>query len=103
MPKHEIKEHGHRMLDEENEDGIYPDFIYNYTCVALTLCLLRWEHNDAIALGDGNMILLVEKCLTLIYRISNCPKYAHAMLETQCQVSILYQLTMHISSLGTGQ
>jgi hypothetical protein len=86
---HEIKEHGHQLLQEEYGGDMPQDPVYNYTCVSITLCLLRLEHNDAISMGDGQRIMLVHKFLTLIYKISNCPKYAHAMLETQCQISIL--------------
>ena len=85
---HELKAHGHEIT-EEVIDEEEQDYIYNYTCVSLMLCLIRWEHNDAIKHADGEMILLVDKFLTLIYKISQCPKYAFAMLETQCQVSIL--------------
>ena len=90
LSKHEVKMHGHCLLQEEASDvTCTADPIFNYTCVALTLGLIRWEHNDAISLADGERLLLVQKFLTLIYKVSNCPKYAHAMLETQCQAMIL--------------
>ena len=88
LVKHEVNEHGHHMLDDDIENP-HSDPVYNYTCVSITLCLLRWEHNDAISYGDGERILMCDKLLTLIYRVSRCPKYAHAMIENQCQASIL--------------
>lgn len=55
----------------------------------MSLGLLRLEHNDAIAMGDGDRILQADKQLTLIYKVSGCPKYAYGMLETQAQANIL--------------
>ena len=88
LVNHEKSVHGHNMLECEHENEEV-DQVYNYTCVSLALCLLRWEHNHAIRYGDGERILLVDRFLTLVYKASSCPKYAYAMLETQCQVKIL--------------
>lgn len=85
---HEKKVHGHAEEQDELEH-LEEDHVYNYTCLSLALCLLRWEHNHAIKYGDGQRIMNVLKFLTLIYKTSRCPKYAFAMLETQCQVKIL--------------
>jgi hypothetical protein len=84
---HEMKVHGHSAAPLEVEED--QDHTYNYTCVSITLCLLRWEHNHAIRHGDGDRIILVDKFLTLIDKVSHCPKYAFAMLETLSQVNIL--------------
>jgi hypothetical protein len=87
---HEVEVHGHQLTEEEDDNSHQEqDPIYNYTCKTLTLCLLRWEHNDAIQYADGDRISLVDKYLLLVYKVSKCPKYAFAMLETSCQIKIL--------------
>ena len=94
---HEINVHGHPDVETVPEQE--QDYVYNYTCISLALCLLRWEHNDAIRYGDGERIIFVDRFLTLLYKTSKCPKYAYAMLETQCQVKIL--LSPHDAYLQT--
>ena len=62
---------------------------YNYTCQSITLGLIWLEQGDAIAMGDGDRIMLVDKYLTLLYKEIGCPKYAYGLLELQAQVNIL--------------
>ena len=65
------------------------DMVLEYTKLSLTLGLLRLNHNDAINLGDGGRIMLVNQYLYLLYRNFGCPKYAFGILETICQAKIL--------------
>ena len=65
------------------------DMVLNYTKLAVTLGLLRLNHNDPIAMGDVDRIMLVNQYLYLIYKHNNCPKYAFGILETIFQSKIL--------------
>ena len=96
LRKHENKEHGHRdplyssdwVTDVESSETA-SDMVLNYTKLALVLGLLRLNHNDAIAMSDGDRMMLVSQYLFLLYKQNNCPKYAFGILETICQSKIL--------------
>ena len=97
LRKHESREHNHRdplysndwVPDVEQSDTTDSDMVLNYTKLSLFLGLLRLNHNDAIAMGDGERIMLVNQYLYLLYKQNNCPKYAFGILETVCQSKIL--------------
>ena len=98
LRRHEYSVHGHRdpkysndwVADEEPSET-ENDMVINYTKLTLALGLLRLNHNDAIAMGDGDRIMLVNQYLFFLYKHkkNNCPKYAFGMLETICQSKIL--------------
>ena len=75
--------------EKELDAASVSDKIYAYTKHALTVGLLRLNHNDAIALGDGKRIMLVNLYLCMLYKHNSCPKYAFGILETICQSKIL--------------
>lgn len=93
LRRHEHKEHGHPdpkyvpandvELHQENSS------VFTYTKQAITLMLLRLEHDDALHMGDGERIMRVNNYLMLLYKASKCPKYAYGMLEAQAQVKAL--------------
>lgn len=58
------------------------DHIYNYTHQLVVLLKLRANHNNAIKLGDGGRELRLYKYFMLFFKISKCPKYAIAMLQS---------------------
>lgn len=99
LRKHEHTCHGqfdplYSKIQNENlslvsESSENQDMILNYTKLTLGLSLLRLNHNDAISLSDGDRIMLVNQYLCLLYKRSNCPKYAYGLLETICQSKIL--------------
>jgi len=89
LKNHEMSMHNHNpspftVSDEDSEDRVY-----NYTCLFLLLALMRFEHNDAIRMADGDRMMRINRYFTLIYKHSNCPKYAYAMLETAAQDRVL--------------
>ena len=96
LRKHEHKVHGQEdpRYAETSEtlvqsDSSSEDMVLNYTKHALTLCLLRANHDDAITMGDGDRMMLVNLYLYLLYKVCKCPKYAYGLLETMCQSKIL--------------
>ena len=87
LKKHERQSHSHPESEEnltafmsESEDPVV-----SYTQKAITLLLLREEHNEAIHINDGDRIMRVNRVLTLLYKESKCPKYAYGMLEMMAQ------------------
>ena len=98
LRKHEHKVHGHddprystgtNGSQEPSTKTEEEDMILNYTKLALTLSLLRMNHNDALEMGDGERIMAVNLYLYLLYKTNKCPKYAYGLLETNCQARIL--------------
>ena len=65
------------------------DRILNYSKTALTLGLLKLDHDDAIKLGDGERILRLDSIMYLLYKRFHCTKYAYGMLETIMQSKVL--------------
>ena len=98
LRKHEHKAHGHEdprysassngSKQPSTDDG-QKDMILNYSKLALTLSLLRMNHNNALEMGDGERIMAVNLYLYLLYKVNKCPKYAYGLLETNCQARIL--------------
>ncbi|XP_070533053.1 uncharacterized protein [Ptychodera flava] len=102
LKNHEVK-HAEYTEPDAGRDDNEDDGVLNYTRHALMLCLLRRDHNNAIHMGDGGRIIRLYKFFYLYFKVSNCPKYAYAMLELLAQVSCLltprkaYQLTWNRS------
>ena len=101
LRKHEHKAHGQedpRYLPKTDEitsrEDSQEDMILNYTKLALFLCLLRMNHNDALNMGDGDRIMAVNQYLYLLYKAYKFPKYAYGLLETNCQSKILLSARM---------
>ena len=44
------------------------DRVQNYTVIALTLGLLKLDHDDAIKMGDGDRILRLDSIMYLFYK-----------------------------------
>ena len=65
------------------------DRVQNYSVVALTLDLLKLDHDDAIKMGDGDRILRLDPIMYLFYKTFNCTKYAYGMQETLLQSKVL--------------
>ena len=65
------------------------DYILNYSKTALTLGLLKLDHDDAIKLGDGERMLRLDSIMYLYYKRFKCTKYAYGMLETILQSKVL--------------
>ena len=65
------------------------DRILNYSKTALTLGLLKLDHDDAIKLGDGERILRLDSIMFMHYKRFHCTKYAYGMLETILQSKVL--------------
>lgn len=93
LRNHEEREHGFEAVRSNPTSQTNPssdeDRLYNYTRQALLLLLLRMDHEDAIKLADGERVLRLYKFFCLFYKVSNCPKYAIAMLHLQAQVNCL--------------
>ena len=93
LRNHEEREHGFEAVQSnptsQTNASSDVDRVYNYTCQALLLLLLKMDHEDAIKLADGERVLRLCKFFCLFYKVSNCPKYAIAMLHLQAQVKCL--------------
>ena len=95
LRKHEANLHGHPdpLFNPADEDSLgtseQPDYLLNYTKVAVALGLLRLDQMDAIRLGDGERILKIDQVLYLFYKTLGFPKYAYGMLETLAQTKVL--------------
>ena len=89
LRKHEEKKHQFKPAKVRNNDDHSPDKVYNYTHQVLVLMLLRLNHNDAINFGDGERIIRLYKFFCLYFKVSNCPKYAIAILQLLAQVNCL--------------
>lgn len=90
LQNHEMKVHGittYTPITTSTTEKI--DHLHNYTTQLLVFLLLRLNHNDAIKLGDGARVVRLYKYFCLYCKVSNCPKYAIALLELQCQVNCL--------------
>jgi hypothetical protein len=85
--KHDIYE-SVRQSSKEKTQG-EEDKVRNYTHNLLVMLLLRLNHNDAIKLADGPRVIRIYKYFCLYFKVSNCPKYAFAMLQLQAQVNCL--------------
>jgi hypothetical protein len=94
LRKHEAKEHDHpdsvygEPVPVPQESDSSNDQVYNYTRKAMSLLLLREEHNNALHLNDGDRIMRVNKILMLLYKEAKCPKYAFGMLEISTQQEV---------------
>ncbi|CAB4018406.1 PREDICTED: uncharacterized protein LOC107345372 [Paramuricea clavata] len=77
-----------RQLPKEKTQG-EEDKVRNYTHNLLVMLLLHLNHNDAIKLADGPCVIRIYKYFCLYFKVSNCPKYAFAMLQLQAQVNCL--------------
>ena len=77
-----------RQLPNEKAQG-EEDKVKNYTHQLLVMLLLRLNHNDAIKLADGPRLIRIYKYFCLYFKVSNCPKYAFAMLQLEAQVNCL--------------
>ena len=88
LAKHELNKHsiGAEVEETETCSGT-EDKVKNYTRQLLIMLLLTMNHNDAIKHGDGERVLRLYFCL--YSKVSNCPKYALAMLHLQAQVNCL--------------
>ena len=93
LRNHEERKHGFAAVQSnptsQTNAGSDVDRVYNYTCQALLLLLLRMNHEDAIKLADGERVLRLYKFFCLFYKVSICLKYAIAMLHLQAQVKCL--------------
>ncbi|XP_022783267.1 uncharacterized protein LOC111324048 [Stylophora pistillata] len=93
LRKHEEREHRFEAVQSnptsQTNASSDADRVYNYTRQALLLLPLRMDHEDAIKLGDGERVLRLYKFFCLFYKVSNCPKYAIAMLNLQARVKCL--------------
>ena len=93
LRNHEESEHGFEAVQSnptsQTNASSDIDRVYSYTRQALLLLLLRMDHEDAIKLADGERVLRLYKFFCLFYKVSNCPKYAIAMLHLQAQVKCL--------------
>ena len=104
LRKHEATVHNHDDPKHNGTSDSTPaepqvdrsDHIREYTKAALTMGLLRMEHNDAISMGDGERIMKVNSVLMLVYKtkefgakVSRAPKYAYALLELMAQMKVL--------------
>jgi hypothetical protein len=91
--KHDIREEhdiGEMQRHFPNEKvQCEEDKVKNYTHQLLVMLLLRFNHNDAIKLGDGPRLIRIYKYFCLYFKVSRCPKYAFAMLQLQAQVNCL--------------
>ena len=73
--EHSVHDHADPLYDDapqaENtsvSSSSNEDMVLNYTKLALSLGLLRLNHNDAIDMGDGARIMLVNQYLYLLYK-----------------------------------
>ena len=90
LKKHEEEKHGIMEAEQlASEQSLKDDKVRNYTHQLLLMLLLRLDHNDAIKYGDGDRVIRLYKYFCLYFKVSNCPKYAFAMLQLQAQVNAL--------------
>lgn len=90
LKKHEEEKHGIMEAEQlASEQSLKDDKVRNYTHQLLLMLLLRLDHNDAIKYGDGDRVIRLYKYFCLYFKVSNCPKYAFAMLRLQAQVNAL--------------
>ena len=91
LAKHELEKHNIReeTVQVQHTAAEKEDRIKNYTRQLLILLLLRADHNDAIKYGDGERVIRLYKYFCLYFKVSECPKYALAMLHLQAQVHCL--------------
>ena len=92
LRKHEEKEHDIKEPERQfsdKEPQAKEDKVKNYTHQLLVMLLLGLNHNDAIKLADGPHLVRIYRYFCLYFKVSNCPKYAFAMLHLQAQVKCL--------------
>ena len=97
LRKHEAKMHGHfdpnfnvpKDTSPSDQTHTSEDHILNYTKQALTLGHLYMDQSDSIRMGDGERVIRINQVLCMYYKLCNCPKYAHGILETIVQSKVL--------------
>ena len=99
LRRHEATIHGHQdplynpdhsdNRDSSSQHSQEEDRVRNYSQLILTLGLLRLDHNDAIHMGDGERIMVINQFLMMYYKACHCPKYAYGILETIAQTKVL--------------
>lgn len=67
------------------------DAVFNYSCGALSLCLIARDFSDARKHGDGERIIRLYKFLMLYFKLAGKTKYAyyslHLLAQTHCLLS----------------
>lgn len=92
LRKHMAKHHAHTQpsvssnSSNSGEDAIY---MYNYSCAALSLCLLSRDFEDARKLKDGERTIRLYKYLMLYFRLVGKSKYSYHSLRLLTQVKCL--------------
>lgn len=100
--KHEKKEHGLTVVDEdatyesEVDKKRMEDYVYNYGCLHLSIGLLLRSADDSVKEGDGERLLRVWNFLTVFYWANNHNKYALAALRLKAsQLGLLTPREAH--------
>ena len=65
------------------------DSIFNYSCAALSMCLLWKDFEDARKHGDGERTIRLYKFLMLYFKLANKTKYTYHSLRLLAQVKCI--------------
>ena len=100
LQAHVRKRHTRVKVDEvlggsQQQEAPDNDSVYNYSCNALSMCLLAIDFDDARKKGDGARIIRLLKFMMLHFKATNKYKYANHTFRQVAQVKCL--LTPHMA------
>ena len=79
----------HSTEPPKSADTAQEDSIFNYSCSALSLCLLFRNFEDARQLADGERLIRLYKFLMLYFKLVEKTKYAYHSFRLLAQVKCL--------------
>ncbi|XP_072037402.1 uncharacterized protein [Amphiura filiformis] len=71
------------------EEETSTDSVFNYSCNALSMCLLAFNFDDARKMGDGERIIRLLKFIMLHFKVTGKFKYANHTFRHIAQVKCL--------------
>ena len=88
LRKHMKNKHNSSGTAVESSTG-KEDSIFNYSCAALSMCLLWKDFEDARKHGDGERTIRLYKFLMLYFKLANKTKYTYHSLRLLAQVKCI--------------
>lgn len=89
LKNHLKTKHATHNIAGSVENSPDQDNVFNYTCSALSLCLMAQNFTDARRHGDGERIIRLHKFLMLYFKMAGKTKYAYHCLHLLMQVNCL--------------
>lgn len=89
LRKHMRTKHANAHQPQTISSSQPEDSVFNYSCAALSMCLLLRDFQDARRHGDGERIIKLYKFLLLYFKLAGKTKYSYHSLRLLAQVNII--------------